>query len=425
MLVRKRLDISWADLLRAWFSACCTDGPSARSAKESIETAFGSETFAWPCLSVRTGFDATLAALALPPGSEVLTSALTIPGMLRIVEEHGLVPVPVEVDPLAAATSLAYVERSLTSRTRAFLSASLFGARQNLAPLADWSRERGLVFLADEAQAFAGPAGYATSPADVTLLSFGPIKTCTALAGGVLLFRDQKLRDAAGESTARYSTQSSLGFAARAARFAAIKALGYAPVADLAAASLRAVGRDPDAFAAQAAQSFPGDDFFRKIRRRPAPALMKTLARRLATFDARRIADRAAAGKRLRERIGPDFVVVGAEDPRMTYWTFPILVDDPWATAAALRRRGFDATARSSLTLVNPPTGGDPSASDRTRAWFGRLIFLPFDVSYSRKRLDRLAEEFRRVARPFRPDLPEEAPSPGPRQTSMFASAAS
>lgn len=425
MLVRKRLEISWAELLRAGFSACCTGEAGAQSATAAIEAVFGRLVFAWPCLSVRTGFDATLAALALPSGSEVLTSAVTIPGILRILEEHRLVPVPVEVDPFDAATSLASAERSLTSRTRALLSASLFGARQNLAPLAQWSRERGLIFIADEAQAFAGPASYATAPADVTMLSFGPIKTCTALAGGVLLFRDQNLRNAARAATDGYSMQSNRNFAGRVFRFGAIKALGAGPVADVAAASLRGVGQDPDAFAAQAAQSFPGDDFFRKVRRRPSPALLKTLARRLVTFDAAGIVARAAAGRRLRERIGKDFVVVGADDPRMTYWTFPILVEDPWATAASLRKRGFDATARSSLTLVEAPPDRDPSASDRTPAWFERLIFLPFDVSYSPAQLDRLAAEFLRVARPFRPERPEKAPPPVPRPTSKLASAAS
>lgn len=424
MLVRKRLDITWTELLRAGFCGCVAAEASSPQATASIEAAFGNEVFAWPCLSVRTGFDATLAALALPPGSEVLISAITIPGMLRILHEHGLVPVPIEVEPFRTAASLASAERSLTSRTRAVLSASLFGSRQNLGRLADWSHERGLIFIADEAQSFDGPESYAASPADVTLLSFGPIKTCTALAGGALLFRNQDLRDAARAATADYARQSNRNFAGRAVRFGAIKALAYGPVADLASYCLRSIGRDPDAFAAQAAQSFPGDDFFRKIRRRPAPALLKTLARRLATFDADRVAARAAAGMRLRERIGPDFVVVSADDQRMTYWTFPVLVEDPWSTAAALSQRGYDATARSSLTIVDTPPGGDPSAIDRTRAWFERVVFLPCDVSYSRDRLDRLAAEFLRVARPFRPELPEESSPPAFRPTPTFATAA-
>lgn len=52
-----------------------------------------------PFLSVRTAFDLYLKALDLPRGSLVVCSALTIPDMVTIFEEHGLVPVPVDLDP--------------------------------------------------------------------------------------------------------------------------------------------------------------------------------------------------------------------------------------------------------------------------------------------------------------------------------------
>lgn len=52
-----------------------------------------------PFLSVRTAFDLYLKALELPRGSLVVCSALTIPDMVTIFEEHGLVPVPVDLDP--------------------------------------------------------------------------------------------------------------------------------------------------------------------------------------------------------------------------------------------------------------------------------------------------------------------------------------
>ena len=49
-------------------------------------------------LSVRTALDLLLEAWALPRGSEVLMSAVTIPDMVAIVRHHGLVPVPVDLD---------------------------------------------------------------------------------------------------------------------------------------------------------------------------------------------------------------------------------------------------------------------------------------------------------------------------------------
>jgi len=71
------------------------------------------------CLSVRSGFDALLAALALPAGAEVLTSALTIRDMTRIIEAHGLVPVPVDLDMRRLAVRPEDLARAATPRTRA------------------------------------------------------------------------------------------------------------------------------------------------------------------------------------------------------------------------------------------------------------------------------------------------------------------
>src|SRR6202008_3912347 len=49
-------------------------------------------------LSVRTGWDLFLAAHAFPGGSEILTTGVTIPDMVRIIEHHGLVAVPLPID---------------------------------------------------------------------------------------------------------------------------------------------------------------------------------------------------------------------------------------------------------------------------------------------------------------------------------------
>ena len=81
------------------------------------------------CLSVRSGFDALLGALALPRGSEVLMSAVNIADMARIIEAHGLTPVPVDLDMQTLTVSMASLARAATPCTRAVLVAHLFGSR--------------------------------------------------------------------------------------------------------------------------------------------------------------------------------------------------------------------------------------------------------------------------------------------------------
>lgn len=93
-----------------------------------------------PFLSVRTAFDLYLKALKLPRGSLVVCSALTIPDMVTIFEEHGLVPVPVDLDPATLAPEAGALEAEVercraeqcgggaAGRVRAIYVAHIFGA---------------------------------------------------------------------------------------------------------------------------------------------------------------------------------------------------------------------------------------------------------------------------------------------------------
>lgn len=103
-----------------------------------------------PFLSVRTAFDLYLKALELPRGSMVVCSALTIPDMVTIFEEHGLVPVPVDMDPDTLAPEPGALESEVErcgggregdgkgggeqQRVRAIYVAHVFGAQVSVLP---------------------------------------------------------------------------------------------------------------------------------------------------------------------------------------------------------------------------------------------------------------------------------------------------
>ncbi len=87
-----QLDIGWTDLGFASYWSLFAKDREARTSE--VESLWGERAYA--CLSVRTGLDAFLEAAALPKGSEVLVSAYTIPDMIRVLEHHGLVAVPVD-----------------------------------------------------------------------------------------------------------------------------------------------------------------------------------------------------------------------------------------------------------------------------------------------------------------------------------------
>src|SRR6185369_9747418 len=189
MWLRKRLDIRWSDFGGA-LRDCVTSGDRTRLAAD-LQNFWSPQGDALACLSVRSGFDLWLASLGLPPGSEVLVSAITIRDMVRIIETHGLVPVPVDIDPDTLAIDLDSLQQAISPRSRVILVAHLFGTRQPLADVLEIARQHHLLVAEDCAQAFAGRHYTGDPRSDVTMFSFGPIKTATALGGALLCVRDR------------------------------------------------------------------------------------------------------------------------------------------------------------------------------------------------------------------------------------------
>ena len=71
------------------------------------------------CYSVRGGFELLLRALALPPGSEILYSAINIAGMIKAAARHDLVAVPVDLDVSHAAPRIDALERAGGNKSKA------------------------------------------------------------------------------------------------------------------------------------------------------------------------------------------------------------------------------------------------------------------------------------------------------------------
>src|SRR5207237_963513 len=106
--------------------------------------------------------------------------------------QHGLCPVPADLDLERLAPNLELLEQAITPRTKAILIAHLYGNFVPLEPIVALARRYGLMLIEDAAEIYDGV--YTGHPeADVSLFSFGPLKTATALAGGVVRVRDDEL----------------------------------------------------------------------------------------------------------------------------------------------------------------------------------------------------------------------------------------
>jgi len=406
MWARKRFDIDWRDLL-AGAGYALFPGSRAK-AQQSAEQTWPVKTWpakTWPantpvttwsggddviaCLSVRSGLDLMLGQLALPAGSEVLVSAVTIEDMVTVLRHHGLVAVPIDVNPADMSPDIKAMDRAITSRTKAILIAHLFGTRLPLQPFAEKAREHGLLLWEDCAQAFDGRyAGH--SEADAVMFSFGPIKTATALGGGLLRVRDRELL-ARMRSVQETWPLSSRSFVSRIARYAVLKFLSGRIAFGALLAILKRLGRDPDRVLSSAVRNFPGDALIAQLRHRAPAAMLRLLARRLRTFRADRIDRQARLGRRLADRLASVVECPGVAAAAHSFWVFPVCVRDAAPILTAMRAAGFDASAGSQLRAV-PAADGSLQSTPNAARIVAETVFLPLYPELTEAEVDRLAD---------------------------------
>lgn len=391
MILRARLDLGWRDFAFAAFS--CLRPHSRAELEDRIRHATALPDEAFICLSVRSGFDILLQALALPAGSEVLVSAITIPDMGRIIRAHDLVPVPVDVDPATLEPLPESMEKAISPRSRAILVAHLFGAQLSLDESMRFARDHDLLFLEDCAQAYfpGSPPGHPES--DVRMLSFGPIKTDTALGGGILFIRNQALLGRMREFQKRQPLQTRWSYAQRVMKYALIQLLNFRSLFALFRGFSRLVGRTHDELIGQAARGFKGGELKRKIRQRPSGPQLSMLSRRLADPGLQRLALRTQVGEAFARTLPEGIGRPGSASGIHTHWLFPLLVPNPEELMRFLWERGFDATrGTSSLGLVEAVPERPDVQPERARELLAQLLFVPVYPEVPGPKRELLAE---------------------------------
>lgn len=389
MWARKRFDIRWSDMAFGLLRCCF---PPQRSATQrQVEECWSGQPDALACLSVRSGFDLLLSTLRLPTNSEVLVSAVTIPDMVRIIEEHDLVPVPVDLDVSRMAPTEESLRRAITPATRAIVVAHLFGSRIPLDAILDVSRQHGLFVIEDCAQAFAGGQYRGHPQADVSMFSFGPIKSTTALGGALLRLRDRELLGRMRTAQAAYPVQSRWSYLRRLLKYAFLKAISSRPVAEMIVRASRVIRYDYDRLVNGAVRGFAGGDFFPRIRQQPSAPLLAMMLRRFRAFDPSRLADQISKAQLLVQLLDGAVLCPAAKTDLHTYWVFPILVQDPTGVITKLRRKGFDATQGQSLCVVSPPARRPELAATAAADALPRIVYLPFYPQMPTRCVSRMA----------------------------------
>jgi perosamine synthetase len=401
VIPRGCLDLTWLDLVAA-AAACLLPGSRdvheraiAQAWQQMPEQGAAPDQQVLATLSVRSAWDLLLGTLALPAGSEVLLSAITIPDMVTILREHQLVPVPLPVDPATLRIKPADVTAAITPRTKAILFAPLYGSRASLGPLVELARADKLLVIEDGAQCFGAtcPANndLAATP-DVLLLSFGLIKTATALGGGLLITRDVELAARLREQQKLLPVQSRWDYFKRLGKGLLLKVLSNRLLFGMFVGCCNAVGLDHDQVISQQMRSFSGAGLFARLRRQPSTSLLRVLRRRLEGFRSRDIQWR----QDLAQQICAQFQQVtwpGSKAHAHTHWAFPVRSHDPAGLIQFLREQGFDATQRAS-SLVHVSAMEHAAA---TPHWLSEIVYLPLHPAMSIAeaiRLGQLVEQF-------------------------------
>jgi UDP-4-amino-4-deoxy-L-arabinose-oxoglutarate aminotransferase len=147
--------------------------------------------------SATAGLHIALAALDIGPGDEVITTSLTWPSTVNMIELLGARPVFADVLPGTLMIDPADVRRRVTERTRAVIPVHYAGAPADLDALEAAIGIQDIALIEDAAHALGTgyKGGEIGTRAHTAVFSFHPIKNITTGEGGMVTTRDEKLAE--------------------------------------------------------------------------------------------------------------------------------------------------------------------------------------------------------------------------------------
>lgn len=390
MIPRQRLDISWGNVLYG-IGQCFVPG-NRNAAHARIGSLWSSPTDTVVSLSERTSFDLILETLDLPPGSEILVSALNIRPMFNIMERHGLVAVPIDLDMSTMGPKVDQMERAITKKTKAILCAQLFGSRVPMDDVVQVAKTHQLILFEDCAQAFDGTGYVGHAESDVAMFSFGPIKTCSTIVGGITRFKDETLAAKVTERQAKLPVQNRLAYLGLLIRFAVLITFSTRFLFSMVVWGSQRLGFN-DKKLNDTIRVFGGKNQVKQFRHQPSYPVLALLERRLRRFDIHQIAKRREAAKAVIDQLPACTFRPGAKAPLNNYWAFPIKVSDPVGLMKHLRSQGYDSiNGYTSFLLLDPPEGFEEFRATEASEVLADVLYLPVHTGLSPAELVRLGE---------------------------------
>jgi len=396
----KGFDFSWGDW--SFGLEASLSPPRRQTVRTRVERLWSEEGDAIACLTVRSAFDLFLRSRPWDEGDErdeIIFSAVTVPDMPILAQRHGLRTVPLDIDPITTEWDVAKLEALIGPNTRAVVLTHLYGARLDIGPAVEVARRHGIVVIEDCAEAYAGPEWTGHAEADLNLFSFGPMKTATAIGGGLVRVRDTELRERMRSMLESDPVQPTSEHLWRLITYGALKVSSAARLFGMIIAVLEALGIEHQELIHRLTRSVSPEDLLAKIRQQPCAALLALLERRLYQGDLP-VSRRTELGRTLFGALGPDVDLPTRNAGPHGYWLIPVLISEPEALARELRGEGFyPMSGRLAVVADNGAPGTTSPGAERLVA---ESVYLSFDPEMPHSELERLGRIVTAAARKAR-----------------------
>lgn len=304
--------------------------------------------------------------------------------MLQLPALHGLRVVGLDIDPSSLTSRLDELTNAITKHTRFIVFPHLFGVRQNIDDIVDIAKQHKLDLIEDCAQSYDGTDWTGESRATISLFSFGPLKTSSAIQGGIAVIRESDLHDGMTSALDSYPQQSSFAYAGRITRFLLIKVLSYTTVYGLIVRGLNAIGSDHEQLIHRVTKSTrQGGTLLKALRLQPCGALVEVLSHKIGR-SLEHIEARTRAGTELVGSLGPSVVLSGRHQEANAYWAIVVLPTNTLRFKEYLRKHGFDALSPRLVAVDREAEPGARALEDS--------VMLPFSPRMPMHELRRLGE---------------------------------
>ena len=387
---RKKLDYSFANIFTALTMTIVPRLDRTKIISE-IENLWPMENVV-AGLSVRTIFDSLLTTKKFEKGSEVIMTGITIPDMVKIVESHELKIVPIDLDMETLQVKKEALNKALSKKTVMIVVAHLFGSRMEMDPVYEALDQRSDVLIIEDcAQAYNGINGYIKqSKTDISMFSFGSIKSITALGGAIGFTMDNELKKEINNKISKYPKIKNAEFRKKVLKYIALKILSNTFIYGFFILICRLLKIDYDKAIISTVRMVQDDSLLEAIRKEPATAQLRYLLYRLTSMKENHISQRKEVGDFVKNLL-KNCDIHGFANPTHSYWLFPIRSPRREKLVRSLRDSGFDATFTSTqLIPINKPDEND-NALVECEKYMSETIYLPVYETMSKKSLDKLA----------------------------------